>query len=127
VKLRTALKNKINNILSARGLNLPKEALSSEKKLDEVLSLPFDQIVQIELRVIVEQIRSLNKSISELEKTIRRGRFETGRSQESGEHQGDRQDHGRDSAERNRGCERLCRRGPSGQLLRHRAARVELE
>lgn len=70
VKLRTALKNKVNNILSARGLNLPKEALSSEKKLNEVLALPFDEIVQIELRVIVEQIRSLNKSIAELEKTI---------------------------------------------------------
>ena len=70
VKLRTALKNKINNILSARGRNLAKEALSSEKKLDEVLSLPFDEIVRIELRVIVEQIRSLNKSIAELEKTI---------------------------------------------------------
>jgi transposase len=70
VKLRTALKNKINNILSARGLNLPKEALSSEKKLAEVLELPFDEIVRIELRVIVEQIRSLNKSIAELEKTI---------------------------------------------------------
>jgi len=70
VKLRTALKNKINNILSARGLNLAKEALSSEKRLNEVLSLPFDEIVQIELRVIVEQIRSLNKSIADLEKTI---------------------------------------------------------
>jgi len=70
VKLRTALKNKVNNILSARGINLPKEALSSEKKLEEVLSLPFDEVVRIELRVIVEQIRSLNKSIAELEKTI---------------------------------------------------------
>jgi transposase len=70
VKLRTALKNKINNILSARGLNLPNEALSSEKRLNEVLSLPFDEIVQIELRVIVEQIRSLNKSIADLEKAI---------------------------------------------------------
>ena len=70
VKLRTALKNKVNNILSARGLNLAKEALSSEKKLAEVLELPFDEIVRIELRVIIEQIRSLNKSIAELEKTI---------------------------------------------------------
>src|SRR5947209_5312552 len=70
VKQRSALKNKINNILSARGLNLPKEALSSEKKLAEVLELPFDEIVRVELRVIVEQIRSLNKSIAELEKTI---------------------------------------------------------
>ncbi len=66
VKVRTALKNKVNNILSARGLNLAKEALSSEKKLAEVLELPFDDIVGIELRVIVEQIRSLDKSIAEV-------------------------------------------------------------
>lgn len=70
VKLRTTLKNKENNILSARGINLAKEALSSEKKLDEVLALPFEELVRIELRVIVAQIRSLNGSIRELEKTI---------------------------------------------------------
>lgn len=70
VKQRSALKNKVNNILSARGLNLAKEALSSEKKLAEVLELPFDEIVRIELRVIVDQIRGLNKSVAELEKTI---------------------------------------------------------
>lgn len=33
VKLRTALKNKINNLLAAHGINLAKEALSSEKAL----------------------------------------------------------------------------------------------
>lgn len=70
VKLRTALKNKVNNMLSARGINLPKESLTSEKRLQEVVSLPFDEIVCIELRVIVDQIRSLNNSIAELEKTI---------------------------------------------------------
>ncbi len=70
VKLRTALKNEVNNILSARGINLAKEALSSEKKLNEVLHLPFDPLVQIELRILVEQIRSLNVSIGQLEKTI---------------------------------------------------------
>jgi transposase len=69
VKQRSALKTKVNNILSARGFNLAKEALSSEK-LREVMELPFDEIVRIELRVIVEQIRSLNKSITELDKTI---------------------------------------------------------
>src|SRR5437588_3942447 len=37
VKLRTSLKNKINNILSAHGINLEKEALSSEKKLQQIL------------------------------------------------------------------------------------------
>jgi transposase len=70
VKLRTALKNKVNNILSARGINLAKEALSSEKKLDEVLTLPLDELVRVELRVIVAQIRSLNQSIRELDQTI---------------------------------------------------------
>src|SRR5918912_4357971 len=59
VKLRTALKNKINNILSAHGINLEKEALSSEKKLREILAMQFDPMIQIELKVIVEQIRSL--------------------------------------------------------------------
>lgn len=70
VKQRSALKNKVNNILSARGLNLAKEALSSEKKLAEVLSLPFDELVLVELRVIVGQIRSLNHSIGELDQAI---------------------------------------------------------
>jgi len=70
VKLRTALKNKVNNILSAHGINLEKEALSSEKKLNEVLAMQFDPMIRIELKVIVEQIRSLNQSIAELEKTI---------------------------------------------------------
>lgn len=70
VKLRTALKNKVNNILSAHGVNLEREALSSEKKLNEVLAMKFDPMIRIELKVIVEQIRSLNQSIAELEKTI---------------------------------------------------------
>jgi hypothetical protein len=34
VRRRTAFKNKINNILSAHGINLEKEALSSDKKLN---------------------------------------------------------------------------------------------
>jgi transposase len=70
VKLRTALKNKINNILSAHGINLEKEALSSEKKLREILAMRFDPMIGIELKIIVDQIRSLNQSIAELEKTI---------------------------------------------------------
>src|SRR5262249_32857671 len=70
VKLRTSLKNKVNNILSAHGINLEKEALSSEKKLREILAMKFDPMVAIELRIIVEQIRSLNQNIAELKKTI---------------------------------------------------------
>src|SRR5882672_258376 len=70
VKLRTSLKNKVNNILSAHGINLKKEALSSEKKLNEVLGMKFDPMVKIELEVIVEEIRSLNEKIARLEKAI---------------------------------------------------------
>jgi transposase len=64
------MKNKINNILSAHGVNLQKEALSSEKKLNEVLAMKFDPMVKIELEVIVEEIRSLNQKVAKLEKTI---------------------------------------------------------
>jgi transposase len=70
VKLRTALKNKINNILSAHGINLKKEALSSERKLEEILAMAFDPMVRFELEVIVEEIRSLNQRIAKLEKRI---------------------------------------------------------
>lgn len=71
VKLRTVLKNKINNILSAHGVNLKKESLSSERGLNDVLGMMFGEVVDVELRVLVEQIRSLNQSITELEKTMK--------------------------------------------------------
>lgn len=70
VKLRTALKNKVNNLLSARGIELEKEELSSEKGLTRVLTTEVEELTRFELRVIVEQIRSLNHSIAELEKVI---------------------------------------------------------
>ena len=70
VKSRTALKNKINNLLSARGINLSKESLASEKGLKEVLGMYFGTMVDVELEVLVEQIRSLNQNIARLEKAI---------------------------------------------------------
>jgi transposase len=70
VKLRTALKNKVNNLCSAQGVNLRKESLGSEKGLRAVLELHFDLLVNLELKIIVDQIRSLNKNIAELEETI---------------------------------------------------------
>jgi transposase len=71
VKQRTALKNKVNNILSAHGINLRKEALSGDAALEHILGMKFDAIVQTELRVIVGQIRALNQSIAELDKAIK--------------------------------------------------------
>jgi transposase len=71
VKLRTALKNKVNNICSAHGVTLNKESLGSEKGLKAVLEMHFEPLVHLELEIIVDQIRSLNQSIAKLEETIR--------------------------------------------------------
>ena len=67
VKLRTALKNKIHNILSGHGILLEKESLSSEKALDRILNQPIDPVAHVELEVIVGQIRSLNEGIKKLD------------------------------------------------------------
>ncbi|MHB8639208.1 MAG: IS110 family RNA-guided transposase [Candidatus Acidiferrales bacterium] len=72
VKLRTALKNKVNNLLSARGIELRTEELSSEKGLTRVLAIEVEELTRFELQIIVGQIRSLNRSIGELEKMIER-------------------------------------------------------
>lgn len=71
VKLRTVLKNKVNNILSANGINLKKESLSSQKGLVKVLQYSLDSLVELELKILVEQIQSLNKSIEELSRTLK--------------------------------------------------------
>jgi len=71
VKQRTALKNKINNIMAARGLSPRREQLSSEKGLRTVEALPLSPIVMAEVRALLAQIRSLNQTISDLEKTIK--------------------------------------------------------
>ena len=70
VQLRTVLKNKINNLFASRFINLKREELFSEKGLLKVLSYHFDAISDVEFRVMVDQIRSLNKSIEEQDKAI---------------------------------------------------------
>jgi len=72
VKLRTVLKNKINNLLSARGILLPKESLSTEKGLEQVLQAEVGALPRVELLVLVEQIRHLNQGIAKLEAAIKK-------------------------------------------------------
>jgi transposase len=72
VKLRTVLKNKINNLLSARGILLRKESLSTEKGLEQVLQADVGELVRVELVVLVEQIRHLNQGIAKLEIAIKK-------------------------------------------------------
>ncbi len=67
VKQRSALKTKINNLLSSEGMNLKRESLSSNKALERVLALPLSPLMLAEARVMVGQIRALAGSISELE------------------------------------------------------------
>ena len=70
VKLRTALKNKIHNILSSHGILLKKESLSSDKGLNRILEQPVDSTARVELEVIVTQIRSLNEGIKKLDQEL---------------------------------------------------------
>jgi transposase len=70
VKQRTALINKIHNVLNAHGLKFKKESLGTEKGLHTIWAYDWDTIVHIELEVLVEQIRSLNTHIKRLDKDL---------------------------------------------------------
>jgi len=70
VKLRTTLKNKIHNILNASGVVTTKEMFSGDKGLNKVLSMNLDDADIFELRIIIDQIKSLNKAIDEINKEL---------------------------------------------------------
>lgn len=70
VKQRSALKNKINTLLAMQGIDLKREALSSQVALDRVLASPVAGMAQVELRVLVAQVRALSDSIAELEEQL---------------------------------------------------------
>lgn len=70
VKLRSALKNKIHNILNANGIVTTREIFSSDKGLDGVLKQGVDSACMFELKIIVNEIRNLNKSIDEISKEL---------------------------------------------------------
>ncbi|MFC1782700.1 IS110 family transposase [Planctomycetota bacterium] len=70
VKQRTALINKIHNVLNSYGIKFKKESLGSEKGLQAIWVYDWDTIVRIELEVLVEQIRSLNQSIKKLDEQM---------------------------------------------------------
>lgn len=71
VKLRTTLKNKVNNLLAARGILIRKESLSSEKGLAGVLQADVDELHRVELEILVGQIRHLNEGIAKVEAVLR--------------------------------------------------------
>jgi transposase len=70
VKLRTALKNKIHNILLTHGIVSKREDFSSEKGLKKAQSYALGEVAEVEIDVIVGQIRHLNEGIAKLDREI---------------------------------------------------------
>src|SRR5512137_1472148 len=70
VQLKTALKNKIHNILNAQGIVTKKECLSSSKGLEKVLECQVSAVARIELEVIIDQIKGLNAGIARIEEEL---------------------------------------------------------
>jgi transposase len=70
VKLRTSLKNKIHNILLAHGIISKREDFSSEKGLEKAQSYALGEVADVEIDVIVAQIRHLNEGIRKLDREI---------------------------------------------------------
>jgi len=71
VKLRTALKNKVHNILSANGIVSRSMLLNSRKGLEKVLGYPLDASYKFELGLIVDQIKSLNDAIEKIDEELK--------------------------------------------------------
>jgi transposase len=72
VKLRTTLKNKINNLLAGQGILIRRESLSRDKGLEQVLQASVSGLARVELEVLVAPIRQLNDSIRKLEAAIKK-------------------------------------------------------
>jgi len=71
VKLRTALKNKVHNILTANGIITKREAFSSEKALDKILTLNLEDSYKFELELIIQEIKNLNQSIDKINNELK--------------------------------------------------------
>lgn len=70
VRQRTALINKIHNVLNSEGIKFKKETLGTEKGLKNIFFYVWDEVVRIELEVLAEQIRHLKNSIKKLDEQI---------------------------------------------------------
>jgi len=71
VKLRTALKNKLHNILNANGIVSQPEMVSSEKGLEQILGVPLEPSYRFEVELLVTEIRHLNEAVKKLDEELR--------------------------------------------------------
>jgi len=72
VKLRTALKNKLHNILNANGVVSKPEMFSSAVGLENVLQVPLETSYRFEVGLLVTEIRHLNEAIKQLDAELKR-------------------------------------------------------
>ncbi len=70
IKLRTSLKNKMHNIFNANGIVTKKELFSSEKELDRALMQDINNASLFELKIVVDEIKHLNKAIDQINKEL---------------------------------------------------------
>lgn len=70
VQLKSALKNKIHNILNAQGIITKKECFSSDKALTKLLEYKVSPVAHIKLEVIIEQIRGLSAGIAKIDEEL---------------------------------------------------------
>ena len=71
VKLRTALKNKIHNILNANGIVTKPEMFTAEKSLERLSSLELEDSYRFEIDLLVGEIRNLNQAIAKINEELK--------------------------------------------------------
>lgn len=71
VKLRTALKNKIHNILNANGIVTKPEMFSSEKGFEKIAAIELEDSYRFEVDLIVGQIRNLNEAVDKINNELK--------------------------------------------------------
>lgn len=71
VKLRTALKNKIHNILNANGIVTKPEMFSSEKGFEKITAIELEDSYRFEVDLIVSEIRNLNQAVDKINEELK--------------------------------------------------------
>lgn len=71
VKLRTALKNKVHNILNANGIVTKPEMFSSEKGLEKLRLIQLDDSYRFEVDLVIEEIKHLNEAIDKISEELK--------------------------------------------------------
>lgn len=71
VKLRSALKNKIHNILNANGIVTKPEMFTSDKALEKIRQVNLDESYCFEINLVVDEIKHLNEAIDKITEELK--------------------------------------------------------